>query len=43
MATALLKQHLIAGACVQMKTGAILSFDAVCIGSPVIIMLQKSK
>ena len=46
MATALSKQYYIAGAHVQMKTfilATILSFDAVCVGSSVIIMLQKSK
>ena len=27
----------------NITSGAILSFDAVCVGSPVIMMLQKSK
>ena len=27
----------------NINSGAILSFDVVCMGSPVIIMLQKSK
>ena len=27
----------------NINTGVILSFDVVCVGSPVIIMLQKSK
>ena len=27
----------------DVKSGAILSFDAVCMGSPVIIMLQKKQ
>ena len=33
------------GACSDenINSGAILSFDAVCVGLPVIIMLQKSK
>ena len=48
MATALSKQYLIAGGrgCCSDKninSGPILSFDAVCMGSPVITMLQNSE
>ena len=48
MATALSKQFFdFWGMCsdenINSRSGTILSFDAVCMGSPVIIMFQKSK
>ena len=45
MDTVLSKQFVIAGARSDetINSGAIISFDAVCVGSPFIIMLQKIK